>query len=118
MLKIVGNQKIPMKKNSMRVSGTKVYKTKDVKAFEMYLSWAATIAMKKQSWSRTDKPVSLHLDVVFGDQRRRDLQNCFGAVCDALNEIVYDDDCQIEQLSATKQYIKNEWSFIITVEVL
>jgi Holliday junction resolvase RusA-like endonuclease len=117
MLVIKGDRKIPMKKNRMRIKGNYVYKHKDVREFEMWLSYLASVAMKKQNWVKTDGFVSMHIDVVFGDKRRRDLQNCFGAVCDSLNEVVYVDDCQIVKLSATKRYVKSEWSFIIKIEL-
>ncbi len=115
---IKGDRKIPMKKNMMRVRGNQVYKLKDVKDFEKWLAWTAAAAVREQGWVITDKPVKLSLDVVFGDRRRRDLQNCFASVCDALNKIVYEDDAQIEMLVASKKYVKSEWSFILEIEVV
>ena len=115
---IKGDRKIPMKKNLMRVSGNKVYKVREVKNFETWLAWTAAASMKEQGWKTTDRPVKFSLDVIFGDKRKRDLQNCFASVCDALNNIVYVDDAQIEVLSASKKYIKGEWSFILEIEVI
>ena len=115
---IKGDRKIPMKKNMMRVRNNQVYKLRDVKDFEKWLAWTAAVAVREQGWVITDKPVKLSLDVVFGDRRRRDLQNCFASVCDALNKIVYVDDAQIEMLVASKKYVKSEWSFILEIEVI
>jgi Holliday junction resolvase RusA-like endonuclease len=115
---IEGDRKIPMKKNLMRVKGNQVYKVKEVKNFETWLAWKAAAAMKEQGWRKTDQPVRLSLEVVFGDKRKRDLQNCFASVCDSLNNIVYVDDCQIKVLAASKEYIKDEWSFILKIEVI
>ena len=115
---IEGDRKIPMKKNLMRVSRNKVYKPQEVKHFETWLAWTAAAAMKEQGWRKTDQLVRFSLDVVFGDKRKRDLQNCFASVCDALNNIVYVDDCQIKVLAASKEYIKDEWSFILKIEVI
>ena len=115
---IEGDRKIPMKKNLMRVKGNQVYKVKEVKNFETWLAWKAAAAMKEQGWRKTDQPVRLSLEVVFGDKRKRDLQNCFASVCDSLNNIVYVDDCQIKVLAASKEYIKGEWSFILEIEVI
>ena len=115
---IEGDRKIPMKKNLMRVSRNKVYKPQEVKHFETWLAWTAAAAMKEQGWRKTDQLVRFSLDVVFGDKRKRDLQNCFASVCDSLNNIVYVDDCQIEVLAASKEYIKGEWSFILEIEVI
>ena len=115
---IKGDRKIPMKKNMMRVHNNQVYKQRDVKDFEKWLAWTAAVAVREQGWVITDKPVKLSLDVVFGDRRTRDLQNCFASVCDALNKIVYVDDAQIEMLVASKKYVKSEWSFILEIEVI
>lgn len=115
---IKGDRKIPMKKNMMRVRNNQVYKLRDVKDFEKWLAWTAAVAVREQGWVITDKPVKLSLDVVFGDRRTRDLQNCFASVCDALNKIVYVDDAQIEMLVASKKYVKSEWSFILEIEVI
>tara|TARA_R100000664_G_C2750524_1_gene137851 strand:+ start:1508 stop:1882 length:375 start_codon:yes stop_codon:yes gene_type:complete len=114
---ISGDRKIPMKKNLMRVKANRVYKPKEVKDFETWLAWKAAAAMKEQGWRKTDQNVSLGLYITFGDKRKRDLQNCFASVCDALNNIVYVDDCQIVSLNGTKEYKKDEWSFSLEIEV-
>lgn len=110
--------KIPSKKNQMIVCGRRLVKDNKVRAFEAELRAAAIMTMTCAGLQATDKPVSLHLDVTFGDRRRRDVQNCFGSVCDALNDIVYDDDCQIQTISATKHYIKGEWCYSIIVKTI
>ena len=117
---IDGRVKIPMKKNSMVLTSKngkpRMIKDQKVKNFEEYLAWIATGEMKRNGFTKPfEKPVKLHLEVVFGDNYRRDLQNCFGSVCDALNGIVYADDCQIVSLSATKRVEYNQWSFRIIV---
>ena len=96
--------KIPSKKNRMMICGRRLVKPKHVKEFESSLATAAVCNMKAHEIKVTDKPVRLHLDVVFGDKRKRDLQNCFGSICDALNGVVYEDDSQIVVLSASKRY--------------
>ena len=60
----------------------------------------------------------LHLDVTFGDRRRRDIQNLFGSVCDSLNGVVYDDDHQITKVSGSKVYKKGHWEYTITITTL
>lgn len=117
MLTIVGHQKIPSKKNTMGLRYNRMYKPKNVSEFEMYLGWIAAQAMKEQGWQKTNQPVSMSLEVVFGDKRKRDLQNCFGSICDALNGIVYDDDCQIKFIAARKSYEKKKWSFKINIDL-
>ena len=114
---IVGRGKVPSKKNKMKLSnrGGKVrtYKDPSVSLFENDLKMLARIEMKGRK--PTSKPVSMSLNVIMGDRRRRDLQNCFGSVCDALNDIVYEDDCQIELLIGIKTYKKNRWGYEIKI---
>jgi Holliday junction resolvase RusA-like endonuclease len=110
--------KIPSKKNQMIVCGRRLVKAKKVRQFESELRAAAIQVMTYAGLQPTDKPVSLHLSVTFGDRRRRDVQNCFGSVCDALNDIVYLDDSQIQSISADKQYIKGEWCYSVIVKTI
>jgi len=102
----------------MIVCGRRLVKAKQVRQFEAELRLAAIDVMTAAGLQPTDKPVSLHLDVTFGDRRRRDVQNCFGSVCDALNDIVYLDDSQIQTISANKNYIKGEWCYTIIVKTI
>jgi len=115
-INVVG--KIPSKKNRMMICGRRLVKPKAIKEFEKSLATAALCNMQAHGIDKTDKPVRLHLDVTFGDKRKRDLQNCFGSVCDALNDVVYDDDSQIVVLSASKRYQKGEWWYSIYIETL
>lgn len=114
MIVICGDGKIPAKKNNMKIYQNRMYKHKKVKEFESHLSSLARVEMKGR------KPISgdvrLVLSVTEGDKRRRDLQNYFGSVCDALNKIVYDDDSQIIELIAEKCYIKNKFEYTITIQ--
>lgn len=110
---IEGTGKIPSKKNRMRVFKNRMIKDKGCREFEQLLSSIARDVMKNDVPFKDD--VSLSLMVIFGDRRRRDLQNLFGSVCDSLNGIVYEDDSQIVDLQATKHYIKGEWKYTIRI---
>lgn len=114
---ILGRRKIPSKKNNMGIRGNRMYKPKDLKEFEDYVGWLAKQSMIHCGWVKTDQPVEMVLSVVFGDKRKRDIQNCFGSVCDALNDIVYDDDSQIRRIVGSKSYEKGVWSFKIEVNL-
>lgn len=116
MVKIERFGKIPSKKNQMIICGRRLVKDTKVRAFEAELRLAAIDVMTAAGLQPTDKPVDLHLSVTFGDKRRRDVQNCFGSVCDALNDIVYLDDSQIQTISASKQYTKGQWCYSIIVK--
>ena len=115
-LTIRGEARIPSKKNTMRTTRSGgMYKDKSVKRFEFWLGMTAQRAMIIQGQQLTSQPVRLTLDVTFGDRRRRDLQNCFGAVCDALEGIGYSDDSQIVQLAGAKRYEKGVWRFEVGI---
>jgi Holliday junction resolvase RusA-like endonuclease len=110
--------KIPSKKNQMMICGRRLVKHRDVRQFELELRAKALQVMTIAGLQATDKPVELHLSVTFGDRRRRDVQNCFGSVCDALNDTVYIDDSQIQNISASKQYTKGIWCYTIIVKTI
>ena len=112
---IEGFVKVPSKKNRMKVGKGRVYKDSEIKSFEEYLRLIAIKAMREQNIALFNVPVSMNLIVTNGDRRRRDLQNAFGAICDAMNGIVYKDDYLINQIIASKRYKKNEWSFRIII---
>ena len=110
---IEGTGKIPSKKNRMRIWKNRMIKDKGCREFEIMLAGLARETMGNEPPFKGD--VSFSLMVIFGDRRRRDLQNLFGSVCDSLNEIVYDDDCQIVELLGEKHYIKGEWKYTIRI---
>tara|TARA_R100000734_G_C3235774_1_gene42147 strand:- start:194 stop:553 length:360 start_codon:yes stop_codon:yes gene_type:complete len=112
---IDGFVKVPSKKNRMKVGRGRVYKDSEIKNFEQYLRLIAIKAMREQNIALFKTPVSMNLIVTNGDRRRRDLQNAFGAICDALNGVVYKDDYLINQIIASKRYKKGEWSFRIII---
>ena len=123
-VEVMGYRKIPSKKNSMsfNTKTKRMYKAADVKEFESYLAQLANEA--KAQWEAHNKiawPMGkqyyLKIECVWGDKRVRDLQNVFASVCDALNGILYDDDCQITRIAALKKYEKNTWTFNLTLEV-
>ena len=117
-IKIHNYGKIPSKKNRMRVYNNRMIKAQDVRTFETMLANRARQIMSLMNLEPIEGPVKLHLDVTFGDHRRRDLQNLFGSICDSLNEIVYVDDHQITKLSGSKVYKKNQWEYTITITKL
>ena len=118
MLVISGDRKVLMKKNRMKVTRQgRVYKSSETKHFEAYIRNLAAVACAEQDWDCVAGDVSFSMTVFFGDKRKRDLQNCFASVCDALEGIVYDDDSQIKFVSGSKEYVKGVWAFRILVDV-
>ena len=52
------------------------------------------------------------------DRRTRDLDNWVKSVTDALNKLVYDDDGQIDELHAVRDYDKKNPRAVIVVRTL
>jgi len=100
----------------------RVYKSADVKAFEDNLMQIA--GEEKEHWQKAfgtwpmDTRYRMTVSVVYGDRRRRDVQNVFASVCDALQGIAYEDDAQIYEIVGKKQYEKSVWKYTITLEIL
>jgi len=118
MLLISGDKKVLMKKNRMKVTRQgRVYKPSETKHFEAYVKSVAAVACAEQDWDCTTSYVHFTMTVVFGDKRKRDLQNCFASVCDALEGIVYENDSQIKFITGSKMYMKGVWGFRIMVNV-
>lgn len=123
-MQITGWTKVPSKKNSMGYNSKskRVYKSADVKAFEDNLMQIA--GEEKEHWQKSfgtwpmDTRYRMTVSVVYGDRRRRDVQNVFASVCDALQGIVYEDDAQIYEIVGKKQYEKAVWKYTITLEIL
>jgi len=118
IITIIGDRRIPSKKNLMRVGRRRVYKDPAVSEFEAYLQDLARAEMLDSQTEMMTGPVHFSIDIVYPDKRRRDLQNCFASVCDALNGIVYEDDSQITSISATKRVEKGQDGFVIYVQEL
>ena len=51
-------------------------------------------------------PVEMHINVYFGDKRKRDIQGHLKCLIDSLQGIVYEDDSQIKLITAEKNYDK------------
>lgn len=115
---ISGDGKIPAKKNRMKIYGNRLVKDSGVRNFEKELMAKALTIMSALDVPVIEEPVSLHLMVIEGDKRRRDLQNYFGSICDALNKIVYKDDSQIQKLTAERLHIKGQFGYTIVIEII
>lgn len=81
-----------------------------------YNQWisAAANALKKGRLPKITEPVTVFIECVFPNNRRRDVQNRSKAFFDALtaSEHIFEDDCQVELFSMHKTVIKDA-SFIL-----
>jgi Holliday junction resolvase RusA-like endonuclease len=103
------------KKNNMRAWGNRLVKSPKLEDYEKALIKHFKATAQAAPWIG---PVKLSVAFTFGDRRRRDIQNCFDILCDAMNGIIYLDDSQIEVLEGSKKYTKDVWLIEIIVELL
>jgi Holliday junction resolvase RusA-like endonuclease len=103
------------KKNNMRAWGNRLVKSPKLEDYEKALQKHFKATAQAAPWIG---PVKLSVVFTFGDKRRRDIQNCFDILCDAMNGIIYLDDSQIEVLEGSKKYSKDNWCIEIIVELL
>jgi Holliday junction resolvase RusA-like endonuclease len=62
--------------------------------------------------------MALKLYFFMADERARDLDNCVKSVTDALNRVIFDDDKQIDELYALREYDKKNPRTLVVVKVL
>lgn len=118
MIEIEIPTKIISKKNKMKVFKNRIYKSKEIKDFEKMVAGIALVEMNKLNLLPTSSPIKMSLDVWLGDNRKRDLQNFFDTICDALQSVVYIDDSQIVELSAKKWISTGSWKFKVKIEIV
>jgi Holliday junction resolvase RusA-like endonuclease len=72
---------------------------------------------EKLDWPSKNR-FSIRIHFFMPDRHIRDLDNCVKSVTDALNKVVFDDDSQIDELYAVRDYDKAEPRTIVVVRVL
>jgi Holliday junction resolvase RusA-like endonuclease len=93
------------------------------KTFEKTVAWHAAAALQEwidleeMAWP-AHRRMALKLYFFMGDERARDLDNCVKSVTDALNKIVFDDDKQIDELYARREFDKKSPRTVIVVKAL
>ncbi len=95
-----------------------VYTPPKTRSYEMLVTLAAGAALRKHGEWDTTKRFALSLVLFMGDKRKRDLDNCAKAISDALNGVLYDDDAQIDELFAIRNYDKDNPRAVVALRVL
>lgn len=74
----------------------------------------------KQQWKKQplENSLSVAVDFYFGDKRKRDIDNFNKLWMDALEGIVYKNDCQIEELVIKKDYDKENPRIEINIVII
>ena len=104
---------VSVKDRAGRVRRVSTYTPKRCKDFERDLSLYAFRAISA-AWDKAG-PFTVRLDFYCRTARRVDLDNLCKAVLDALNGIVWNDDCDVTQLSAAKDIDRENPRVEVTV---
>lgn len=96
--------------------GTRDYeKTVQVSAMKALTQWR--IENQGRHWTGVGR-FSLNCFLFFDDRRKRDIDNCLKSISDALNGMLYDDDHQIDEIYAYRDYDRHEPRAVVTVRRL
>ena len=97
-------------------TATKFYeKTVQISAMKELAQWRSENSGRH--WTGIGR-FSLSCFLFFSDKRNRDIDNCVKAISDALNGMLYDDDRQIDELYAYRDYDNRSPRAVITVRRL
>ncbi|WP_416861587.1 RusA family crossover junction endodeoxyribonuclease [Helicobacter ganmani] len=105
-------EKIPSVNHTYSMGKNGVFKEKEVSCFQRELSVFANIQAQKQK-ARFFKGEQLEVALTFSVKNmRRDLDNMLKPVLDALQGIVFKNDCQIMRLTCIKKESKKAYELV------
>ncbi|HSY20676.1 MAG TPA: RusA family crossover junction endodeoxyribonuclease [Polyangiaceae bacterium] len=92
------------KQRARQGKGGHWYTPSETRAYEVAVKVAALAAMMQGGHPRDDRKSTFaaFLDVYFGDERGRDVDNVAKAILDAANKIVWHDDRQVHELAVRR----------------
>ena len=100
------------------------YTPKDTKGYEQTVRVAAMNALTEWRSSNmgahwnAQGPFSLTVFLFFETRRKVDLDNVLKSISDALNKLLYDDDAQLDEIAAIRDYDKRSPRAVVTVRRL
>ena len=97
----------PRPKQRPRFYRGKVYTPQATRDYEQLCAAAGHEAVLLAREWETDRRYWVCLKIYFKDLRRRDLDNVEKSVCDGLNGITWDDDCQIDYIQKRRFLDRN-----------
>lgn len=89
---------------------------KEMREYQAHIAFCASV-VRPTTWPK-DRRYSVTLHVVQKDQRRTDVDNYGKAFLDALNDIAWDDDCQVDELHVKRSRDAKSPRVEVTVEVV
>jgi len=100
------------------------YTPKATKGYEQTVRVAAMEALTQWRnenngvhWNASG-PFALNVFLFFGDRRKRDIDNCLKSISDALNKLLYNDDHQLDEIYAVRDYDIRSPRAVVTVRRL
>ena len=113
----------PKPKDRPRFSGH-AYTTKKTREYEQVVRVAAMSALTMwrnqnagKHWNAAG-PFGITVFFFMGDRRKRDLDNCLKSVTDALNKLLYNDDSQLDEICAMRDYDARKPRAVVTIRRL
>lgn len=100
-------------RSSCRGKFPTTYMTNKGKELKESYQWQAKSQYKKPV---TAEPVELTVELFFKTKRKSDVDNFSKILLDALSGIVYEDDVQIQKLTTTKNYDKENPRIEVTIK--
>jgi Holliday junction resolvase RusA-like endonuclease len=91
------------------------YTPSNSRRYESSIKAHCLAAKGRRDWA-LDGEYALRCTIVFGDRRRRDLDNVIKSVADSLIGVVYADDSQIVELVATREIDRDRPRVEVEVE--
>lgn len=111
----------PQAKQRPRFSRGRTYTPKATKDYERKVAQACALAVlagkDAPDWP-LDARYSISMDIYFPDKRRRDLDNVEKSICDGLNGVAWNDDCQIDHVVKWRKLDREEPRVEIVIRVL
>lgn len=91
------------KKNNMLAARGRVIKNKRVKNFEALVRTFAAVAMAEKRLAPFKHPLAIQVTAFYPDRKRRDVQNIPDVLFDAMESVVYENDCQVVDVILSKR---------------
>lgn len=104
-------EKIPSVNNTYIRTQDKVIKDKGVKEYQNYLSYFSSLQAREYRGLFLKE--KLEIELVFGvKNKNRDLDNMIKATLDAMQGILFKNDCQIYRLVVEKEISKKPYEYV------
>jgi Holliday junction resolvase RusA-like endonuclease len=113
----------PKPKDRPRFSGH-AYTTKKTREYEQHVRVSAMAALTKWRHDNNGKhwnaagPFGITVFFFMGDKRKRDLDNCLKSISDALEKLLFNNDCQLDEICAMRDLDIRSPRAVVTVRRL